>query len=37
VVSVRITLSFQNPLGAAQPALQFTRVIGLMNKMGYVS
>jgi type IV pilus assembly protein PilW len=37
VVSVRITLSFQNPLGAALPPLQFTRVIGLMNKMGYVT
>ncbi|MGH8232046.1 MAG: PilW family protein [Steroidobacteraceae bacterium] len=37
VVSVRITLTFQNPLGAALPPLQFTRVIGLMNKMGYVT
>ncbi|HEY3731424.1 MAG TPA: prepilin-type N-terminal cleavage/methylation domain-containing protein [Steroidobacteraceae bacterium] len=37
VVSVRITLSFQNPLGAALPPLQFTRVIGLMSKMGYVT
>jgi type IV pilus assembly protein PilW len=36
VVSVRITLSFQNPVvGGAD--LQFTRVIGLMNKMGVVT
>jgi type IV pilus assembly protein PilW len=36
VVSVRITLSFQNPV-IGQPDLQFTRVIGLMNKMGVVT
>lgn len=36
VVSVRITLSFSNPV-AGQPALQFTRVIGVMNKMGVVT
>jgi type IV pilus assembly protein PilW len=36
VVSVRITLSFTNPI-AGQPALQFTRVIGVMNKMGVVT
>jgi type IV pilus assembly protein PilW len=35
VVSVRITLSFTNPI-AGQPALQFTRVIGIMSKMGIV-
>ncbi|HEY4973388.1 MAG TPA: PilW family protein [Steroidobacteraceae bacterium] len=35
VVSVRITLSFQNPAGGAD--LQFTRVIGVMNKMGVVT
>ena len=35
VVSVRITLSFTNPI-AGQPALQFTRVIGIMSKMGVV-
>jgi type IV pilus assembly protein PilW len=35
VVSVRITLSFLNPSGGA--ALQFTRIIGLMNKMGVVT
>jgi type IV pilus assembly protein PilW len=36
VVSVRITLSFSNPV-VGQPALQFTRVIGIMNKMGVVT
>ena len=36
VVSVRVTLSFSNPI-AGQPALQFTRVIGLMNRMGVVT
>ena len=35
VVSVRITLSFLNPAGGA--ALQFTRIIGVMNKMGVVT
>jgi type IV pilus assembly protein PilW len=33
VVSVRITLSFSNPI-AGLPALQFTRVIGVMNELG---
>jgi type IV pilus assembly protein PilW len=36
VVSVRVTVSFSNPI-AGQPALQFTRVIGVMNKMGVVT
>jgi type IV pilus assembly protein PilW len=35
VVSVRVTLSFLNPLGG--PDLKFTRVIGIMNRMGVVS
>ncbi|MFI4867930.1 MAG: PilW family protein [Steroidobacterales bacterium] len=35
VVSVRITLYFSNPLGGAD--LPFTRVIGVMNKMGVVT
>jgi type IV pilus assembly protein PilW len=36
VVSVRVTLSFSNPI-AGLPPLQFTRVIGVMNKMGVVT
>jgi type IV pilus assembly protein PilW len=36
VVSVRVTLSFSNPT-AGLPDLKFTRVIGIMNKMGVVS
>jgi type IV pilus assembly protein PilW len=35
VVSVRVTLSFLNPLGG--PDLKFTRVIGVMNRAGVVS
>ena len=35
VVSVRVTLSFLNPLGGAD--LKFTRVIGIMNRMGVVT
>ena len=35
VVSVRVTLSFLNPLGGAD--LKFTRVIGIMNRTGVVS
>ncbi len=35
VVAVRVTLSFLNPLGG--PDLKFTRVIGIMNRMGVVS
>ena len=37
VVSVRITLCFTNPLGGAAADVQFTRVIGVMNKMGVVT
>jgi type IV pilus assembly protein PilW len=36
VVSVRITLSFTNPV-AGQPPLQFTRIIPIMGKMGLVT
>ncbi|MFI4866240.1 MAG: PilW family protein [Steroidobacterales bacterium] len=36
VVSVRITLSFQNPI-AGGADLKFTRIIGIMNKMGVVT
>jgi type IV pilus assembly protein PilW len=36
VVSVRITLSFTNPV-AGQPPLQFTRIIPVMSKMGVVT
>jgi type IV pilus assembly protein PilW len=36
VVSVRITLTFTNP-GTNLPPVQFTRVIGIMNKMGVVT
>jgi hypothetical protein len=36
VVSVRITLSFQNPI-AGGADLTFTRIIGIMNKMGVVT
>jgi type IV pilus assembly protein PilW len=36
VVSVRITLSFTNPV-AGQPALQFTRIIPVMGKMGLIT
>jgi type IV pilus assembly protein PilW len=36
VVSVRITLTFTNP-GTTLPPVQFTRVIGIMNKMGVVT
>jgi type IV pilus assembly protein PilW len=34
VISVKVTLSFVNPLGAAAPAIPFTRVIDIMNKAG---
>ena len=36
VVSVRITLSFTNPV-AGQPPLQFTRIIPIMGKMGLIT